>query len=575
MLVLPLGTPTLPIGIVNLISTHKLYNEKHLELMSLLKEPFQIAMSNAMKHRNELRLFDRDFFFEVTRRICGNLEIEEGLYDCLKYISGYIPADCIYLQRYQSDLDSMHLIARADHNRGKKMNQFVLFDDAAKTKLKNLAENYRAGQLDPILVINNPGEEPVTRCMLTALHEPPSSALSLPLILKDRLIGTLVLLARGENRYTEQHATLFTTLKLPFFVALSNTLQHRQVLHLKNLLADDNRYLRRELRRRSGEEIVGSEFGLKDVMFQVQQVAKLDSPVLLLGETGVGKDVIANAIHYSSNRKDGPFISVNCGAIPDTLIDSELFGHEKGAFTGALSQKRGRFERANKGTIFLDEIGELPLPAQVRLLKVLQDQEIERVGGSKSISLDIRIIAATNRNLPEMISSRQFREDLWFRLNVFPIEIPPLRHRVSDIPAFVQYFITEKTNEMNLPDIPTLAPGEIDILIDYHWPGNVRELENVIERSLILNPRGPLTFDYLKQYNSTANINDADHDGTHLTLDDMTASYIRKILAKTHGKIHGKGGAAELLGINANTLRNRMSKLEIEYRKGERAKRID
>ena len=230
---------------------------------------------------------------------------------------------------------------------------------------------------------------------------------------------------------------------------MSNTLKHREVVQLTNLLADDNRYLYRELRHISGDDIVGANFGLKEVMEKVRHVAALDSPVLLLGETGVGKDVIANAIHYSSSRKEGPFVKVNCGAIPESLIDSELFGHEKGAFTGATSQKRGRFERADNGTIFLDEIGELPPQAQVRLLRVLQDKEIERLGGTKTIQLDIRIIAATNRNLEEMVKAGQFREDLWFRLNVFPVWIPPLLQRKADIPSLFNHFILQQSKELN------------------------------------------------------------------------------------------------------------------------------
>jgi transcriptional regulator with PAS, ATPase and Fis domain len=304
-------------------------------------------------------------------------------------------------------------------------------------------------------------------------------------------------------------------------------------------------------------------------MQQVRQVAKTESPVLLTGETGVGKDVIANAIHHSSSRSDGPFISINCGAIPDTLIDSELFGHEKGAFTGALAQKRGRFERANTGTIFLDEIGELPLQAQVRLLRVLQSKEIERVGGVKIIPLDIRIIAATNRDLEEMIQQQQFREDLWFRLNVFPIRIPPLRERKSDIPALLQHFITLKSKELKLPAIPTLSPGVIDVLMDYHWPGNIREFGNVIERALILQPTGSLSFEYLNLSAKAGIPKYSEHTVATDNLDEAMSQHIRRVLAKTDGKIHGKGGAAELLGIHANTLRNRMNKLGIAYgRKG-------
>ncbi len=241
---------------------------------------------------------------------------------------------------------------------------------------------------------------------------------------------------------------LIGTINEPFAVALTNSLRYRELQKLRDLLADDNRYLQDELRRMVGEDVIGADFGLKSVMDLVRQVAPLDSPVLLLGETGSGKEVIANAIHKASLRRQAPFIKVNCGAIPPTLMDSELFGHEKGAFTGALSQKRGRIERANTGTLFLDEIGELSLEAQVRLLRVLQEKEIERVGGSGPIAVDIRIIAATHRNLEKMMRIGAFREDLYFRLRVFPIAIPPLRSRMMDLPALVQYFIQKKTREM-------------------------------------------------------------------------------------------------------------------------------
>jgi transcriptional regulator with GAF, ATPase, and Fis domain len=332
------------------------------------------------------------------------------------------------------------------------------------------------------------------------------------------------------------------------------------------MLVDDNLYLHQELRRLSGDEIIGGDFGLKRVMELVRQVAPLNSPVLLLGETGAGKDLIANAIHYLSPRRDGPFIMVNCGAIPETLIDSELFGHERGAFTGAITQKRGRFERANHGTIFLDEIGELPSQAQVRMLRVLHSKEIERVGGSESITVDIRIIAATHRNLEEMVKANQFREDLWFRLNVFPIKIPPLRERKEDIPALVHHFIERKSKELRLLKLPTSSHGAIDRLMAYSWPGNVRELENVIERAMILSKNGPLTFDHLVPLSQ-------DHEASvfqaqeiePLKLDEVVSRHIQQVLKMTRGKVHGPGGAAELLGINPSTLRNRMDQLGIPY----------
>ena len=334
------------------------------------------------------------------------------------------------------------------------------------------------------------------------------------------------------------------------------------------LKEDDNRYLQRELYKLTGDIIIGANFGLKDVMDKALVASSFDSPVLLLGETGVGKDVIANAIHYSSERNNEPFIKVNCGAIPESLIDSELFGHEKGSFTGAINQKRGCFERAMKGTLFLDEIGELPLSAQVRFLRVLQDKVIQRVGGIKDIKLDIRIIAATNRNLEIMVQKKKFREDLWFRLNVFPIHIPPLRERKIDIPALVQYLIEKKTGELKLAKIPEVLPGNVDLLLEYDWPGNVRELQNLIERELILNPEGPLRFNNFSGSKTSNSIEKVPKESmTYVKLDEVVAHHIQNVLDQTEGKIHGKGGAADLLGVNASTLRNRMNKLGINYKK--------
>jgi len=482
-------------------------------------------------------------------------------------LSKYMPADHIYLEKYDENLSAMRFVARADSEKGERMDALVPLTGQAKEKAaKELVDI--TGNSKTALIINHPDDDPITRDLLSALGHPTSSILALPLMMEGHFIGAATLVAEGENRYKDHHAHLFATLREPFFVAMSNTLKHREVLKLKNMLADDNRYLQGELRRMSGDEIIGANFGLKQVMHEVQQVAALNSPVLLLGETGTGKDVIANAIHYSSERSEGPFVSVNCGAIPDALIDSELFGHEKGAFTGALSQKRGRFERAHNGTIFLDEIGELPPAAQVRLLRVLQNREIERVGGVKTIPLDIRIIAATNRNLKEMVKQNLFREDLWFRLNVFPITIPPLRHRPSDIPALVRHFIERKARELKLCVTPDLAAGAIEVLMSYDWPGNVRELENLIERSLILHRGEPLRFEDVASVpvNQTGADNGVIEDSI-LELDVLVKRHIQGALEKTGGKIHGPGGAGELLGVNPNTLRYKMKKHGIPFRK--------
>jgi transcriptional regulator with GAF, ATPase, and Fis domain len=442
--------------------------------------------------------------------------------------------------------------------------------------MAEMAKLWKAGRLPSVLVINRPREEPVTRNLLLALGEPLSSAMSMPLEVEGQIVGALVLLAQGEDRYDENHARLLSLLKEPFFVAMANCMTHREVVRLKNRLADDNRYLNRELLRVSGDEIVGADFGLREVMQQVRHVAPTESPVLLTGETGVGKDVIANAVHLGSQRREGPFIPVNCGAIPDSLIDSELFGHEKGAFTGALARKRGRFERAHGGTILLDEIGEMPLDAQVRLLRVLQHKEVERVGGTERIPVDIRVIAATNQDLDRMVETGRFREDLWFRLNVFPIRVPPLRHRRADIPALVQHFIERKSGELKVGETPRLAPGAMEVLMAYDWPGNVRELENVVERAMILHRGDPLRFDDLGASLSASPAVDAtgaskDPGPDVLELDAVTASHIRRVLRLTGGKIHGAGGAGELLGVNPNTLRYRMKKLGIPFKANRRS----
>jgi transcriptional regulator with GAF, ATPase, and Fis domain len=511
-----------------------------------------------------------EFFHQATLRICGNLEIEEALVSSLNFLRQEMPVDRMLLEFFEDGLNAMRTVAIATPGEGKTLDLLTPLTSKARLEMRRFERDYLQQKPNSAwLIQDDPHRQLMFHEMLQIHRTRVTSLLVLPLRLGGKVVGGggLLLATEGEEKFTRQHADLLYLLREPFAIAMSNALEHREVTKLRDMLADDNRYLHGELRRLSGDEIVGANFGLNNVMFKVQQVAALDSPVLLLGETGVGKDVIANAIHYSSSRSDGPFVSVNCGAIPDTLIDSELFGHEKGAFTGALAQKRGRFERADKGTIFLDEIGELPLQAQVRLLTVLQSKEIERVGGVKTIPLDIRIIAATNRNLEEMVKLHQFREDLWFRLNVFPIWIPPLRERRSDIPALLQHFINLKSRELKLAAIPTVSPGAADFLMDYHWPGNVRELQNVVERALILKPTGPLTFDHLNMIPQDDISEGREQTDETATLDEIVSRHIRMVLSKTNGKIHGKGGAAELLGLNASTLRNRMNKLGIEYGK--------
>lgn len=316
-------------------------------------------------------------------------------------------------------------------------------------------------------------------------------------------------------------------------------------------------------------QVIGARKGLAPVMEQVKLVAGMNTSVLLMGETGVGKGLIASTIHNRSARKNASFVNVNCGAIPETLVDSELFGHERGSFTGAMIRKQGRFERANRGTIFLDEIGELSLSAQVRLLHVLHSHEIERLGGTGVLPLDIRVISATHRDLDAMVAAGTFREDLWFRLNVFPIHIPPLRQRKSDIPDLARYFIHKKTRELNLSKPSDIGEKGIGQLYDYHWPGNVRELENIIERGMICCGGRPLDFSGLIPGNGLTDhliCNTKDPD-PFLSIAQVNRLHIRRALTSAKGKINGPGGAAQLLNIHPNTLRKRMDRLGIRYGK--------
>ena len=504
---------------------------------------------------------ENEFFRQATLRICGDLEIEQAMSALLGYLSQVMPADRMFLQLFDQGLGAMRTIAHSTQKESRKVDLLTPLSSEVRAAI----ERVEGAPSRAVIIFEHPEEIPVSREMLHFHNVTATSLMVMMLTSGKHILGSVVLITDGEGGYNEEHARLFALLKDPFMVAMSNALQHHELTLLKDMLADDNRFLQGELRRMSGEDIIGANFGLQQVMEEVRKVAVLDTPVLLLGETGVGKEVIANTIHASSPRRDGPFVKVNCGAIPESLIDSELFGHEKGSFTGALSQKRGRFERANTGTVFLDEIGELPLPAQVRLLRVLQEKEIERVGGTKTIAVDCRVIAATHRNLEEMAKAGQFREDLWFRISVFPMTIPPLRERRSDIPALLQYCIREKVKDLKLPVVPDVAPGVIDRFLEYAWPGNVRELANVVEREIILNPHGPLTFGHVNPVLQTKTPDKEEQRETTDNLDEVSRQHIQRVLDKTQGKVHGPGGAAELLGINANTLRNRMNKLGITY----------
>jgi len=374
----------------------------------------------------------------------------------------------------------------------------------------------------------------------------------------------------------------------PFTVALENDARLHELRSLREAAEADRETLLTRLGRQDvNEEVVGARTGLRHVMERAELVAQSDVPVLILGETGTGKEVVSRAIHTRSARADGPFIRVNCGAIPPELIDSQLFGHEKGSFTGASAQHHGWFERADGGTLFLDEIGELPLPAQVRLLRVLQDHQIERVGGRSPIHVDVRIVAATHRDLAAMVQEKTFREDLWYRINIFPVLLPTLRERLEDIPALAQHFAQRAATRFGLPAVePTEA--DLQLLAGYDWPGNIRELGAVIDRAAILGggrrldvaaalglsrqaavPRGsPADVTLYEVVPEEPAIPDPASRqvaaGEILPLATAMRQHIERALLATRGRIEGRRGAAALLDINPHTLRARMRKLRID-----------
>ena len=326
---------------------------------------------------------------------------------------------------------------------------------------------------------------------------------------------------------------------------------------LKDQLELENIYFRQEIQKKyQFEHIIGQSDALKYVLYRVEQVALTNTTVLILGETGTGKELIAAAIHHMSPRKDRPMITVNCAALPPNLIESELFGREKGAFTGADSQQIGRFEMAHGSTLCLDEIGELPLEVQAKLLRVIEHKEFERLGSSQTIKVDVRIVATTNRNLLEEVRKGRFREDLYYRLNVFPITVPPLRQRKEDIPLLVQFFIEKYSRKLG-KQITSIQKETMKVLQDYPWPGNIRELESVIERAVILSP-GPVL-----QLAERLEISPLLHSTTVGTLEEAERDRILKVLTETRWRIEGKDGAAAILGLHPSTLRAKMQKLGI------------
>jgi len=382
------------------------------------------------------------------------------------------------------------------------------------------------------------------------------SICSVPLISRDHIIGTLALTRLTDDVWTPDDIEFLSQVANQITIAVENALSYRQLQELKDRLATEKLYLEDEIRLDHNiGNMVGQGPAFQSVLQGVQIVAPTDSTVLILGETGTGKELVARAIHELSSRKKGSFVKVNCAAIPASLIESELFGHERGAFTGALAQKIGRFELAHQGTLFLDEIGELPLELQPKLLRAIQEQEFERVGGTRTIRTDVRFIAATNRDLKAMVDENRFRADLYYRLHVFPLTVPPLRDRRDDIPLLTRYFVQKYANRMGR-EIDAIPTSALAALVRYDWPGNIRELQNVIERSVILTKGNALQV-------AMPEVNGNEAPALRGRASDVERERILKALQESGGIVGGPEGAAARLGVKRTTLQARMRKYNI------------
>ena len=396
-----------------------------------------------------------------------------------------------------------------------------------------------------------------------------ASACCVPLVAKGRAFGSLNLASRRADAFSENDADLLHRVAAQVAIAVENALAFKEIDSLKDKLAVEKLYLEEEIRNEFNfEEIVGDSPAIKRALAQVELAAPANTTVLVLGETGTGKELIARAIHNLSPRRERTFVKVNCAAIPSGLLESELFGHERGAFTGAIAQKVGRFELGDKGTIFLDEVGDIPLELQPKLLRVLQEQEFERLGATRTVHVDVRVVAATNADLGRLVAERSFRSDLYYRLNVFPIHIPALRDRREDIPLLVRYFVQKFSRRMNKTVL--YVPAEaMDALVSYAWPGNIRELENLIERAVLLSPSKDLRVPLSELRNPQAPPAAAEVPAAALagvpmaTLEEAERQHILRALRQTEWRIAGARGAAQMLGMKRTTLQARMRKLGI------------
>jgi formate hydrogenlyase transcriptional activator len=561
----PLTTAQRRLGVLSFgRGTPHHYGEGEIAFIQQVARQVAVAVDNALnferaqayqrqlaQERDRLRVL-----LEVNNAVVSKLDLRALLNAISASLRRVIHHEYASLALYEEDKNMMRVLA-LDFPQGKGLIHEEMLVPLDSSIAGSAFRSRRPVVLDHAAMEGF--DSPTSRLMR---DEGVRSVVSMPLITHDRALGTLSLASLRDAAFQQGDVDLLVQVAGQVAIAVENALAFHEIAELRNKLAQEKLYLEDEIRSEMNfEEIVGESPLLRAVLKQVETVAPTDSAVLIQGETGTGKELIARAIHNLSPRREHTFVKVNCAAIPAGLLESELFGHERGAFTGAITQRIGRFELAHRGTIFLDEVGDIPLELQPKLLRVLQEQEFERLGSARTIRVDVRLVAATNRDLEEMVAARTFRSDLYYRLRVFPLVMPPLRERQEDIPMLVRYFVQKYARRMNRA-VETIPSETLDLLVRYPWPGNIREMENLIERAVIVSP-GPV----LRVPLSELKLPMEPAAGKLLTLEAAEREHILKALEATNWVLAGPRGAAAMLGMKRTTLQSRMQKLGLSRRR--------
>jgi formate hydrogenlyase transcriptional activator len=550
---LPLSTARQRLGVLSFSSEEVgAYDDFDLEFAGLVAGQIAVAVEAQCYQCKLARERDHsELLLEINNVLVSNLNLRELLAAISGCVRKVVPHDLAGLALYdpasnQLRLQAMDFPANQD---------FFIENEIVPLDSGPGGRAFSTGQI----VFGDTGSEsdPLARRFAAAGVK---SGCIVPLVAHDRALGLLGVSSMRENAFTPEDGKVLGQVAKQVAIAVENALAYREIDALKNKLEEEKLYLEEEIRTEYNfEEIIGSSPVLKRALQDVETVARTDSTVLICGETGTGKELVARAIHNLSPRKQRTLVKVNCGAIPTGLLESEMFGHEKGAFTGAIERRIGRFETAHQGTIFLDEVEDIPLELQPKLLRVLQEQEFERLGSGRTIRVDIRVVAATNVDLGQLVAEKKFRGDLYYRLNVVPITLPPLRERPEDIPLLVQFFAQKFSRRMKKP-VERIPERIMSALVGYSWPGNIRELQNLIERAVTLS-RGPVLEIPVAELKTSPNSLPPTTNGS--TLESVEREHILKVLHESNWVVGGPSGAAARLGLNRTTLSNRLRKLGI------------